>query len=163
MYDFCHAFIGLKFIILKVNFNPIIMKKRTPISAIMTRDVITLNNKDTLETAEHLFKNKKIRHIPVVDGNAIIGMLSYTDLLRISFADAIYEEEDEIDTVVYNMFTIEQVMAKNLISVNSTITIKEVAELLSKKEFHAIPVIDNNKLVGIVTTTDLINYLIAQF
>ena len=54
-------------------------------------------------------------------------------------------------------------MAKNLISVNSNSTIKEVAEVLSKKEFHALPVIDDNKLVGIVTTTDLINYLIEQF
>ena len=54
-------------------------------------------------------------------------------------------------------------MAKNLISVSSNTTIKEVAELLSKKEFHALPVVDNNVLVGIVTTTDLINYLINQF
>lgn len=139
------------------------MKRRTPISEIMTKDVITLNHTDDLETAESLFKNKKIRHIPVVSGEQIIGMLSYTDLLRISFADAIDEEEDTVDTVVYNMFTIEQVMAKNLISVNSTTTIKEVAEILSKKEFHAIPVVDDNNLVGIVTTTDLINYLLAQF
>ncbi|MCO4823187.1 MAG: CBS domain-containing protein [Flavobacteriaceae bacterium] len=139
------------------------MKKRTPISAIMTRDVITLNHKDDLETAEHLFKTKHIRHIPVVDGAMIIGMLSYTDLLRISFADAIDEDEDTVDTVVYNMFTIEQVMAKNLISVTSTTTIKEVAQILSKKEFHAIPVVDDNKLVGIVTTTDLINFLLEQF
>jgi CBS domain-containing protein len=42
-------------------------------------------------------------------------------------------------------------------------TIKEVAEILSRKEFHALPVVDNNKLVGIVTTTDLINYLLEQF
>ncbi len=90
-------------------------------------------------------------------------MLSYTDLLRISFADAVDEDEYEVDTVVYNMFTIEQVMAKNLISVESTTTIKEVAEILSKQEFHALPVIDNNELVGIVTTTDLINYLLEQF
>ena len=61
------------------------------------------------------------------------------------------------------MFTIEQVMAKNLISVKSSATIKEVSEILAKKEFHALPVIDDNKLVGIVTTTDLINYLIGQF
>ncbi|MFD2916196.1 CBS domain-containing protein [Psychroserpens luteus] len=139
------------------------MKKRTPISAIMTTDVITLNHSDNLEIAESLFKKNKIRHIPVVSGDEIIGMLSYTDLLRISFADAIDEEEQDVDTVVYNMFTIEQVMAKNLISVNSNSTIKEVAEVLSKKEFHALPVIDDNKLVGIVTTTDLINYLIEQF
>lgn len=139
------------------------MKKRTPISEIMTKNVITLKHTDELETAERLFKKNHIRHIPVVSGDAIIGILSYTDLLRISFADAIDEDEDNVDTVVYNMFTIEQVMAKNLISVSSTTPIKEVAEILSKREFHALPVVDDGKLVGIVTTTDLINYLIDQF
>jgi CBS domain-containing protein len=139
------------------------MKRRTPISAIMTKDVITLSTSDSLETAELLFKKNHIRHIPVVSGKEIIGMLSYTDLLRISFADAVDEHEEYVDTVVYNMFTIEQVMAKNLVSVNPTATIKEVAQILAKKEFHALPVVENNKLVGIVTTTDLINYLLTQF
>jgi len=139
------------------------MKKRTPISAIMTKEVITLNHTDDLETAEQIFKTNKIRHIPVVSGNTITGMLSYTDIMRISFADSFSEEEQKVDTAVYNMFTIEQVMAKNLISVSSHTTIKEAAEILSKKEFHAIPVVDDQKLVGIVTTTDLINYLIDQF
>ena len=139
------------------------MKKRTPISEIMTKDVITLNHTDELETAERLFKKHHIRHIPVVSGDNIIGILSYTDLLRISFADAVDEDEDSVDTVVYNMFSIEQVMAKNLVSVSPDTLIKEVAEILAKKEFHALPVVDDNKLVGIVTTTDLINYLIDQF
>jgi CBS domain-containing protein len=139
------------------------MKKREPISSIMTKDVITLNHSDDLETAERLFKSKKIRHIPVVSGKATIGMLSYTDLLRISFADSIGDDENSVDTTVYNMFTIEQVMAKNLVSVQSSATIKEVAEILAKREFHALPVVDNGELVGIVTTTDLINYLIEQF
>ena len=129
----------------------------------MTKDVITLNHTDDLATAESLFKSKKIRHIPVVSGSAIIGILSYTDLLRISFADSIGMDEGSVDTVVYNMFTIEQVMAKNPVSVSSVTTIKEVAEILAKKEFHALPVVDNKELVGIVTTTDLINYLIQQF
>src|SRR5690606_39188867 len=122
-----------------------------------------LNHTDDLETAERIFKSKKIRHIPVVSGEKIIGMLSYTDVLRISFADAVDEDEENVDTVVYNMFTIEQVMARNLTSVSSTTTIREVAEILAKKEFHALPVVENNKLVGIVTTTDLINYLLEQF
>ncbi len=139
------------------------MKKRTPVSAIMTKNVITLNSADSLETAERLFKSHDIRHIPVVSGDTIKGMLSYTDLLRISFADAVDEDEGSVDTVVYNMFTIEQVMAKNLVKVSSDTTIKEVAELLAKKEFHALPVVDDGALVGIVTTTDLINYLLAQF
>lgn len=149
--------------IFTIEFKPNKMKKRTPVSKIMTSDVITLNHSNGLETAEKLFKEHNIRHIPVVSGDAIVGMLSYTDLLRISFADAIDENETDVDTVVYEMFTIEQVMAKNLVSVNSDTTIKEVAEILSKKEFHALPVVDDNKLVGIVTTTDLINYLIEQF
>jgi CBS domain-containing protein len=136
------------------------MKKRTPISSIMTRNVITLNKKDSLEDAELLFKKNNIRHIPVVQNSTIIGMLSYTDLLRISFADAVDEDENYVDTVVYNMFTIEQVMAKNLVMVSSESTVKEAAQILARKEFHALPVVDNEKLVGIVTTTDLINYLI---
>lgn len=136
------------------------MMINVPIADIMTKKIIALNRSDDLETAEMLFKKHKIRHIPVVHEDAILGMLSYTDLLRISFADAFNEDEDEVDTVVYNMFTIEQVMAKNLVSVNSETPIKEVAEILSKKEFHALPVVDEGRLVGIITTTDLINYML---
>ena len=139
------------------------MKKRTPISEIMTKNVISLKTNDDLEKAESLFKKNNIRHITVVSGKEIVGMLSYTDLLRISFADAIDDYAEDVDTVVYNMFTIEQVMAKKLITVSSDTTIKEVAEILAEKEFHALPVVDNEILVGIVTTTDLIKYLINQY
>ena len=132
------------------------------ISEIMTKNIIALNRDDDLETAEMLFKRNKIRHIPVVAEDVIIGMLSYTDLLRISFADAVYETEEELDTLVYNMFTIDQVMAKNVVTVSSTATIKEVAKILAENEFHALPVVDDGRLVGIVTTTDLINYLLKQ-
>ncbi|MDT0294197.1 CBS domain-containing protein [Mesonia ostreae] len=139
------------------------MKKRTPVSTIMTKKVLTLTTKDNLVTAEGLFKKNKIRHIPVVENDKIIGMLSYTDLLRISFADAVDEDEETIETTVYDMFSIEQVMVSNVITVKPDDTIKEIAEILAEKEFHALPVVDNHKLVGIVTTTDLIKYLIDQF
>ncbi|WP_187658355.1 CBS domain-containing protein, partial [Flavobacterium macrobrachii] len=99
----------------------------------------------------------------VVSGNKIIGMLSYTDLLRISFADAVDEEETSVDVTVYNMFSVEQVMARNLVTVSPETTIKEVAEILASKEFHALPVCEGELLVGIVTTTDLIKYLIEQY
>ena len=116
------------------------MKKRTPVSTIMTAEVITLNHTDSLDTAERLFKTKNIRHIPVVSGDAIIGMLSYTDLLRISFADAADEDDENVETIVYNMFTIEQVMTKDIVTITSETTIKEAAEILAKGEFHALPV-----------------------
>lgn len=138
------------------------MRYIPPISEIMSKNIIALNRDDDLETAEILFKRHKIRHIPVVNGEVIIGMLSYSDLLRISFADAVYDNEEEVDSLVYNMFTIDQVMVKDVVTVSSTATIKDVASILSEKEFHALPVVDDGNLVGIVTTTDLINYLLKQ-
>lgn len=139
------------------------MKAVVPVSTIMTQNVVKLNLNDDLTKAEMLFKKHHIRHIPVVNGNIILGMLSYTDLLRISFVDAVDDEDEVVDTTVYNMFTVEQVMAKKLITVTPETTIKETAEILSKNEFHALPVCQGDLLVGIVTTTDLIKYLISQY
>ena len=139
------------------------MKHRVPVSEIMTKNLIKLNLNDDLTKAEHLFKKNKIRHIPVVNGNKIIGMLSYTDLLRISFVDAVDDDAEIVDTTVYNLFTIEQVMAKKVVTVSAETTIRETAEILSQNEFHALPVCIGDLLVGIVTTTDLIKYLLKQY
>lgn len=129
-------------------------------SSIMSTNLIKLNVTDTLAKAEQLFRENKIRHIPVMDGNKIIGMLSYTDLLRISFAETLDNEDQMIDVTVYEVFTIEQVMAKKLVRIRPDTLIKEAAEILATREFHALPVVENDVLVGIVTTTDLIRYLL---
>lgn len=139
------------------------MRQHVPVSTIMTKNIIKLTISDDLSKAESLFKHHKIRHIPVVNGATIIGILSYTDLLRISFADAIDDDEEVVDTTVYNMFTVEQVMAKKLITITPETTIKEAAEILASNEFHALPVCEDHLLVGIITTTDLIKYLINQY
>ncbi|WP_179004988.1 CBS domain-containing protein [Winogradskyella forsetii] len=138
------------------------MRTLEPISTLMSTNIIALHRDDDLERAELLFKRHKIRHIPVVKEEVVIGILSYTDLLRISFADAVDDTETEVDTLVYNMFTIDQVMVKNVVTVTSDTSIKDVAKILATQEFHALPVVDNGLLVGIVTTTDLINYLLKQ-
>lgn len=140
-----------------------VMIRKAPVSMIMTEHVITLKSKDNLEKAEKLFKQHHIRHLPVVQDNVIIGMLSYSDLLRLSFADVTDDNDSAADTMVYNMFTIGQVMKKKIVCVSPSNTIKEVAEIFAQKEFHALPVVTNTKLVGIITTTDLINYLLEQF
>jgi CBS domain-containing membrane protein len=139
------------------------MKKNVPVKKIMTTQVVKLNLNDELSKAEMLFKKHRIRHIPVVAGNQIIGMLSLTDLLRISFVDSAFEDDETIDTVVYDMFTLSQVMTKNVESISEDTTIKEAAEILANREFHALPVTKNNELVGMLTTTDLIKYLLEQY
>ena len=62
------------------------MREHKAISTIMTKNIIALTREDDLERAEMLFNRHKIKHIPVVSVEAIIGMLSFTDLMRISFA-----------------------------------------------------------------------------
>ena len=139
------------------------MKRLEPVSKIMSKDLITLGLSDDLYKAEKLFKESHIRHIPVVENGHVIGMLSLSDLKRISFLDAYDANEVQIDNAIYKMLGIEQIMIKDPIIVDVNTTIKSVAEILSKKEFHALPVVDNDILVGIVTTTDLLVYLLDQY
>jgi len=60
------------------------------------------------------------------------------------------------------MLNVSQVMAAKPKSITSSASIKELAEIFVKQEYHAIPVIDNDELVGIVTTTDVIEYLLTK-
>lgn len=133
-----------------------------PISAIMATDLITLKKTDGLDKAEHLFKKHRIRHIPVIDGKSIVGMLSMNDLLRISFADGAYREEENVSSSIYEMFTIPQLMRSVLTTVSPDNSIKEVAKIFVKSEYHSLPVVKGDELVGIVTTTDLIKYLLKD-
>ncbi len=139
------------------------MKRLEPVSKIMTKELVTLCLRDDLYKAEKLFKEHHIRHIPVVKNRHIVGMLSLSDLQRISFLDSYDANEIKIDNAIYNMLSIEQIMVKKPIMVTSTISIKSVVEILSENEFHALPVVDNEILVGIVTTTDILRYLLKQY
>ena len=61
------------------------------------------------------------------------------------------------------MLTIPQVMTAKPKTVSSNTIIKDLAEIFSKEEFHALPVVDNDELQGIVTTTDVIRYFLEQY
>jgi CBS domain-containing protein len=136
------------------------MKKYVSVASIMTKDLIKLKLTDDLTMAEALFKKHKIRHIPIVEGDAILGILSYTDLLRISYVDVVDEDAQDVPVTVYNVFSIKQVMTKRLVTISPETTVKEAAEIIAQNEFHSLPVCDNGTLVGIVTTTDLLKFLI---
>lgn len=137
------------------------MKRGILVSDIMTKNIIALTLSDDLERAEMLFNKYRIKHIPVVSKDAVIGMLSFTDLMRISFSE-VRDDNRNVDSIIYNTFSVEQVMVKDVVTVNVDTTIKEVAKILADREFHAVPVVDDGILVGIVTTTDLLNHFIKQ-
>lgn len=138
------------------------MKNYVPVSEIMTKNILRLNLSDDLATAEKIFKKNHIRHLPVVDKGMIVGMISSNDLLRISFADAVGPDGFEIDPAVYDMFSIEQIMSRKVVSIPSSTSVEEVANQFLKHEFHALPVVDDEKLVGIVTTTDVIRFFLKN-
>lgn len=141
------------------------MKQLDPISTIMTESVITVNLANTLEEAAKIFKKNHIRHIPVISGNKLIGMLSLTDMKRLSFFEAYTtanDDEEEDAAPIYEMLSIEQVMANNVETIHPDQPIKEVAQIFATNEFHALPVLANGELKGIVTTTDMIKFLLKN-
>lgn len=139
------------------------MKQREPVTKIMTGDLTTVNVTNSLKEVKDIFREKKIRHLPVVSGESIIGMLSETDIRRLSFGSNFGDGHANADEAILDMLSINQVMRENPVTIDSKDTIKEAAETLAKAEFHALPVTDEGKLVGIVTSTDLIKYLLDQY
>jgi len=127
----------------------------------MSTDVASVNITQSIKDVSELIEARNIRHVPVVSGDEVIGMMSKTDLQKISFVNN--TDGDNVSTAMYDILSIEQVMTKDLMTVQSSDTIHRVADILSENEFHALPVVEEKKLVGIVTTTDLIKYLVEQF
>jgi CBS domain-containing protein len=138
------------------------MKKREPVSKIMTTAVHTVNEKDSLHEVIQKFRNHKIRHLPVVSGTKVTGIISRTDINRLTFG-ALFPNQDGADEAILQILSIPQVMTSKPKFVNSTDAIKEVAEIFATEEFHALPVVDNDELKGIVTTTDVIKYMLEQY
>lgn len=141
------------------------MKKREPVSTIMTRNIITVQVTDALADVSNVLRKHTIRHVPVVEGKKLVGIISKTDINRLAFS-GVFAGQAEIDEAVFDMLTISQVMSHRPRVVKDTETIRHVAEILATEEFHALPVVsaeDESRLVGIVTTTDVIRYMLEQY
>lgn len=139
------------------------MKKRERISAIMTENVLTCDLKQNmgLKEVRDILEKEDIRHMPVVYGNDLRGIISMTDIQRISYGGNF--GQGDVDEAIFDMLTVERVMSHNVETIDIETTIKEAAEKLARGEYNALPVTQDEKLVGIVTTTDLIEYLVALY
>ncbi|SNR25736.1 CBS domain-containing protein [Flavobacterium sp. ov086] len=138
------------------------MKKREPISHIMTKTVITVNENDNLRKVVETLKQNSIRHIPIIKGKEVVGIISRTDINRLTFG-ALFEGQEGADEAILDMLTISQVMTSRPKTVSSDTIIRDLAEIFVKEEFHALPVVDNGELKGIVTTTDVVKYFLEQY
>jgi len=136
------------------------MKKRTPISKIMTANPQTVNVTNSLREVHAIFEEGGFHHIPVVSGSKLIGIISKTDIERISFVSQY--QGDSVNTTMYDVLSIEQVMTKDVEAVQQSQLIQDAAVIFSGGSIHALPVLDGDSVVGIVTTTDIVKYLLDQ-
>jgi CBS domain-containing protein len=138
------------------------MKKREPVSSIMTKNVHSIRVDEPLRKAVEMVKHHKIRHLPVVEGKSVVGIISSTDLNRLTFS-GLFDGQEGADEAVLEMLNIRQVMSDNPMVVDQDTSVREVAEIFAGKQFHAVPVTHNGELTGIVTTTDVIKHYLELY
>jgi|YNPBryantNP2012_1023418.scaffolds.fasta_scaffold43363_2 CBS domain-containing protein len=128
---------------------------------IMAREVATLKVDDELSLAEDIMHLGRIRHLPVMDGPKLKGIISERDLFRASLASVIdYDlqtKRNYMKTVV-----IKEVMKTDLITVHPDASIKEAGELMLRHKIGCLPVVEGDKMVGLVTETDVLRYYVER-
>jgi acetoin utilization protein AcuB len=130
-----------------------------PVSTIMTTKLHAVAPSDPLTAVKELFEKHHFHHIPVVRYKELVGMVSKSDflLIRHSPLEAMPVEDD-----VFAKHRVEEVMTTRLAKIEPEDQIGTAAEVLLSNRFHAVPVVKDGELVGLVTTFDIINYALHQ-
>ena len=138
------------------------MKKNTPITTIMSTDLTTIHDNEPVSKLRSLFEEEAIHHIPVVSGDKLVGIVTWNDFLRISFGEFGNQSAESLDQTLDSIYKLKDVMVTECVTLPESGTIRDAANALSSHDFHALPVVDGDNLVGIVTSTDLIKFLSEQ-
>jgi CBS domain-containing protein len=139
------------------------MKQNEPISRIMSTELITVHHGDPISKVRQLMQKTGVHHVPVVSGENLVGIISWSDILNLSFGQAFGTDERTVDAVLDHSITLEQAMKKDPVTLPHDANVRHAAEILAEGGFHSLPVVSGTKLIAIVTSTDLIKYLLSQF
>jgi len=135
------------------------MKKNESVSKIMTKNLITIHDGEPVSKLRKIFETDSIHHVPVVSGEKLIGIVSWNDFMRISFGEFGNQDAKGLDAILDHTYKVHDVMHPSPVTMPSDGTIREAARILGSSDFHSLPVVEGEKLVGLVTSTDLINFL----
>ncbi len=113
----------------------------------MVKEVITVSPGASLEEAIQLMKRHAIRHLPVAEGGKLLGLVTESSIRQ-------YARPEELSRAV------REVMILNPITVSPEATIDEAARLIYRYKIGGLPVVENHRLVGIITITDLLEAFI---
>lgn len=117
------------------------------VGELMTREVVTLEADDALIQVDDLLKRHHIRHVPVVHGRKLVGMVSHRDLIR-----ALARQPAGTGSLP---LSVKEVMTRDVETVEPHVSAREAIEKLLDRRFGCLPVVDaQGELVGIVTESD---------
>jgi len=135
------------------------MKKNEPISRIMSTSPVTVHVSDPISKVRQLIEEHAVHHVPVVSGDKLVGIISWSDLLRVSFGEYGNQDGKRLDTILDHTYKMSDLMVSDPTTITVNGTVRDAARILAEGKFHALPVVDGEKLAGIVTSTDLIKVL----
>ncbi len=120
----------------------------------MSDKLITVNEADSLYEVKEVFDKYNVHHIPVVHYKQIIGIISNEDYLAFLQGRHLGEKEN-IDEALKEI-NVTEVMTRKLAKLNPDDRIQLAIDLFTMNRFHALPVVEDDELVGIITTHDII-------
>jgi len=126
---------------------------------IMVKEVATLDINDELSLANDIMRLGRIRHLPVVDGTRLAGIISERDLFRTSLAEALgYGTKASRDLM--KTLRIKDIMVTEVMIVSPETNLCDAVRIMVDKKIGCLPVVENERLVGLITETDiLVQYL----
>lgn len=126
---------------------------------VMVKEVATLDVNDELSLANDIMRLGRIRHLPVVEGTRLAGIVSERDLFRSSLAQALgYGSEATRDLM--KTLRIKDIMVQKVITISPETELCEATKIMVELKIGCLPVVDGDRLVGLITETDiLLQYL----
>jgi CBS domain-containing protein len=136
------------------------VKNRKPavVRDIMMSAPVTLKPDDTLEFAGNVISLGRIRHLPVVENGQLVGLLSERDLLGTA-ASRLFGLKPKSKSALLRSVLVKDVMKKRVVTVSAATPIKEAAQVMADKKIGCVPVVDDRRLIGLVTTTNILRYV----
>ena len=133
------------------------MTGRETVAGIMTRAPRTIDRNQDLEAADRLVAGSHIRHLPVMDGTRVVGVLSQRDLFQAALSRALGSGSVGRARVLKSI-PVKEVMSEPVVTIEADTAIGDAARLMVSRKIGCLPVVERGALVGLVTESDVVRH-----
>lgn len=133
------------------------MAESMTVRDLMSADVATVARRDSVEIADGVMTLGHIRHLPVLDGTEVVGVLSQRDLFRSALGAALAFGMTRPQEVM-RMLEVGDVMTAPPVTIGPEAPVQDAARAMEERRIGCLPVVEGGRLVGILTATDILRY-----